>query len=219
MVGVCNNLAFGKVDKDSDIDLFIVAKSGRLFLVRIFVTLLFQVMGIRRHGDKVAGRFCLSFFVDEDRLDLSRIAIENDIYLALWIRTMEPVIDRGVMPKLIKENLWVRRYLGDGEMVFGKIVGSGGRLINSRGFLNLLRGGFDWIYNGSFGNAVEGILRRWQMSRSRKKMEKADDRASLIVERHILKFHNVDRRAYYRDLWYKKYGSYENVDLDRFCLL
>jgi len=50
-------------------------------------------------------------------------------------------------------------------------------------------------------------------------MEKADDRASLIVERHILKFHNVDRRAYYRDLWYKKYGSYENVDLDRFCLL
>ena len=209
MVAVCNNLAFGKVDERSDIDLFIVAKRGRLFVVRLFVTFLLHVMGVRRHGDKVAGRFCLSFFVDEDGMDMKGIAIDNDIYLAFWIRTMVPVIDDGISGEFLNANGWVVRYFEeDFEMDGSRVVGNGG------GFLNRV---FGWILGGWFGGRVEGVLKKWQIKRAKKKTENVDlSIARLVVEDHILKFHNVDRRREYRKKWFDKYGREEKLDLEKF---
>src|SRR3989338_10492249 len=96
LVAVCNNLAFGKVKEKSDIDLFIIAKSGRLFTVRILVTGILHCLGVRRHGKKIAGRFCLSFFVDDKNLNLEPIAIDKDVYLAYWIKNIRPVLDDGI---------------------------------------------------------------------------------------------------------------------------
>lgn len=208
MVAVCNNLAFGKVDEKSDIDLFIVAGRGRLFIVRLFVTFLLHVMGVRRHGKKVAGRFCLSFFVDEDGMDMRKIAIDNDIYLAFWVRTMVPLMDDGVSGEFLKENEWVRRYFADDfEMERNRVVGGGG----------ILNKVFGWMLGGWFGDKMEGVLKKWQMKRAKKKMEVVDmEVASLIVEDHILKFHNVDRRREYRKKWFDKYGVEEKLDLEKF---
>ena len=36
MVAVCNTLGYDNAAKDSDIDLFIIAKRGRLFIVRFY---------------------------------------------------------------------------------------------------------------------------------------------------------------------------------------
>jgi hypothetical protein len=208
MVAVCNNLAFGKVDGRSDIDLFVIAKRGRLFIVRIFVTFLLHVMGVRRHGKRVAGRFCLSFFVDEDGMDMKEIAIDNDIYLAFWVRTMLPVIDDGVSEEFLDKNEWVKRYFEeDFEM-------DGSRVIGSCGFLSRI---FGWILGGWFGDRIEGVLRKWQMGRAKKKALKVNaDVASLIVKDHILKFHNVDRRREYRKKWFDAYGRDEKLSLEKF---
>ncbi len=208
MVAVCNNLAFGKVDGRSDIDLFIVAKRGRLFIVRIFVTFLLHVMGVRRHGNKVAGRFCLSFFVDEDGMDMKEIAIDNDIYLAFWVRTMLPVIDDGVFGEFLNKNEWVKQYFeNDFDMDRSRVIGS-------CGFWGKI---FGWILNGWFGDRIERVLKKWQMGRAKKKaLEVNADVASLVVEDHILKFHNIDRRREYRKKWFDAYGRDEKLSLEKF---
>ncbi len=208
MVAVCNNLAFGKVDERSDIDLFIIAKRGRLFIVRLFVTFLLHVMGVRRHGGKVAGRFCLSFFVDEDGMDMKEIAIDNDIYLAFWVRTMFPVIDDGVSEEFLEKNEWVKRYFeNDFEMDKSRVIGGGGILSKI----------FEWILGGWFGDKIEGVLKKWQIKRANKKTENVDlSIASLVVEDHILKFHNIDRRREYRKKWFDAYGREEKLDLEKF---
>ena len=66
MVAVCNNLAFGNATEKSDIDIFIVSERDRLYTARTFAAALTHFTGTRRHGNKIAGRFCLSFFADED---------------------------------------------------------------------------------------------------------------------------------------------------------
>lgn len=43
----------------------------------------------------MAGNFCLSFFITTDAMNLSKIAIENDIYLYYWIYYMKPILVRG----------------------------------------------------------------------------------------------------------------------------
>lgn len=216
MVAVCNNLAFGKVDNGSDIDLFIVAKKGRLFLVRLMVTFLLHFKGVRRHGKKIAGRFCLSFFVDDSCLDLSRIAIENDIYLAYWIKTMMPVIDDGVFDKFIEKNKWCDRYFKNvEEFIKNRTKGIAEIkeiVLPEKKFLN-------WLLGGFFGDFLEFIIKKWQTKRALKKASKAGAQASLIVEDHMLKFHNVDRRQFYRDKWFSKYDSDVKLTEKRFLFL
>lgn len=203
MVAVCNNLAFGKVHKNSDIDLFIISKKNRLFIVRSFVTLFLQILGVRRHGKNIKARFCLSFFIDEESMDLSKIAIKNDIYLAYWVKSMVPLIERGVYKDFISKNRWAGYYFKNNE----EFCTGRNKIIKESVILNFFRKIFELILNRKFGDFLENKLKKWQIKRANKKINNAGDKSSIIVSDHILKFHNIDRRREYRRLWSKKYGN------------
>ncbi len=213
MVAVCNNLAFGRVDEKSDIDLFIVAKHGRLFLVRVMVTFLLQIMGVRRHGNKISGRFCLSFWVDDSALNLSSIALSQDIYLAFWVKTMKPVIDRGCFLRFWRENQWCDTYFEDLNLQpdFSHIIGE-------QFFLKAVRSFLNFVFRTGLGDFCELKLKNWQLRRAKQKMSLAGSEADLIVDEHILKFHNVDRRREYRGLWQRQYGE-AKITSERFLAL
>ncbi len=215
MVAVCNNLAFSKMDRSSDIDLFIVAKTGRLFMVRTLVTLLLHVFGVRRHGKKIRGRFCLSFFVDESALNMSGLAIKNDIYLAYWLKSMKPVIDFGVSRKIIKKNSWAMPFFFrrsdfkiDRKKVFRTSL-----------LMAFVRGIMQFFLGGKFGDYFESKLRFWQLKRAKVKANKLSQNSGVFISEHILKFHNVDRRRYYRAEWQKKYGRSSKITDKKFLKL
>jgi len=198
MVAICNNLAFSSLNENSDIDLFIVTKKGRLFFVRTLITGIFHLLGVRRHGDKVAGRFCLSFFVDDGFLDLSSVAIDDDVYLQVWIKTLIPVINDGVYDEFMQKNLWINHGFEQSTLLKKSIV------LNER---NYFRNFLDWMFNGLLGDLVERFLMTWQLKRARQKASLLPDSSNLIINEHVLKFHNFDRRREYRNLWRKKFGN------------
>lgn len=208
MVAVCNNLAFSNVKKTSDIDLFIVAKKGRLFLVRVLVIAVLHSLGVRLHGKKIAGRFCLSFFVDDSFLNLSSIAIENDVYLKLWIKTLVPVIDDGVSRDFFLANSWVN----DDFEEFDEMLRTDRKFLSVNGKFKSFVGK---LFGGRFGDLVELKLRNWQIGRARRKAAELPDSSNIIIGEHILKFHENDRRREYGGLWKKRYAD-EEVSLEKF---
>lgn len=210
LVAVCNNLAFGSVKEGSDIDLFVIAKTGRLFTARFLITVFFHFLGVRRHSKMVSGRFCLSFFVDNSYLNLSTIAKRDDYYLAYWIKNITPVIDSGISDQFLLVNDWIKPFFEKDE----KIELSYSRKIPYKitGFGRFL----EFCLNGKIGDFLEYVLRKWQISRARKKTLAIKDSSGLLVEEHILKFHNIDRREEYRDAWIKKYGSDSKLTKEKF---
>jgi hypothetical protein len=92
MVAVVNSLSMYATDDDSDIDLFIVTTRDSMWFVRTMTTLIFLIFGVWRHGEDIAGNFCLSFFITLDAMDMSKISIEDDIYLFYWLYHMRPVL-------------------------------------------------------------------------------------------------------------------------------
>jgi len=187
MVGVCNSLAFNNASNESDIDLFIVARTGRLFIVRFYTIILFSLLGVRRHGNKIAGRFCLSFYVDESAMNLENIQSgKEDIYLPFWVLTMRPLYGRKTYEKFVRENVWISKYFGR-------------TLSLARDFWrpNVLRaiGLFkEFVLKGKLGDRIEKKLRTIQLNRHEKRFSKLPLEASIVVNEHMLKFHNVDRR-------------------------
>jgi len=204
LVAVANNLAYDNPTKRSDIDLVIITKPGYMFIARTCLTISTHLFRMRRHGSKIRGRFCLSFYITEDNLDLEKIAIENDIYLAYWLKTLQPVCgDYQTYIDLMDHN---RKFL---ERFFATPLNYQKRHYRAnRGWVRKIRRFRERILRGKFGKWLEGKLRSWQMKRMQAKLEKMSKNegkeANIIISDKILKFHNIDRREYYKKRWIKK---------------
>ncbi len=108
MIWIWNSISMNCASADSDIDLYIVSDNNKMWLVRILITLIFQVLWVRKTPSKHAWRFCLSFFSTIDWMDFSTFKIEDDIYLYFWIIYFKPIfsIDKTYELFLLKNSSW-----------------------------------------------------------------------------------------------------------------
>jgi len=192
LVAVGNTLAMGWPKKNSDIDLLVVAPRNRLFTTRFFLTFWSQIFGIRRHGRKIAGRFCLSFFLAGNSLDLEKLKIaDNDIYLAFWAATLIPI--HGDSTEFFAANNWIRKYFPNLKLKTTT------RKFRRKNFC-------EKVLSGRFGNLVEQILRKWQLARASRKKQNSTKNA-VVISDEILKFHESDQREKFLREWQKRVNS------------
>ncbi|MFA6604013.1 MAG: hypothetical protein WCT10_04220 [Patescibacteria group bacterium] len=187
LVAVCNSLAFSNADEASDIDLFLICRPGTLWITRLIVAGLLQLFGLRPEPGREADRFCLSFIISEDRLDLSGLALPGgDPYLLYWTATLMPLYDAGgVMERLWNANAWVRTSL-PGAVPNPQADRRSVPVVAGTGWLlPLLR-------------RLDGFAKRWQTRRFPAAIrELANTDSRVVVADDILKFHVDDRRADY----------------------
>ncbi len=179
MIAVCNSLAFSFTNTESDIDLCIVTQRGRIWSTRLLLTGVLALMRARP-GEREKDPLCLSFFIAEDRLDLSLVKIgPEDPYLLYWIATLSPVLDRDeTCAKLHAANAWIRPNVPRVQRVQkaqSYVVAAPSRIPN-----------ISWI---------EPYAERFQRSRFPtvlRSMMNQDSR--VVVTDSMLKFHHNDRR-------------------------
>ncbi len=112
LVGVSGSLAIKNSKISDDIDLFIITSQNRLFLSRIFILLIFELLGKRRkRGEnvkKVAGKLCTNILLEETSLAQH----SSNIYLAHEVLQMKVLWEReGCYARFLEENEWAFRYL------------------------------------------------------------------------------------------------------------
>ena len=208
-VFVSNKLAYNNINEGSDIDLSIVIKSGRLWFARLLVSLWLLLWGQKRQGKRVAGRFCLNFFVTEENLDLSRVKIApQDPYLEFWLFTLAPVFDYGVLSRLAGANAWLRgRFPWYGESTYLAPIVRVNGLTRS---LQFLGEALFYLLWGPFG---EKLLRYWQLTRIKSKQKMPFP--SEVASDSMLKFHPQDKRFEISQAWAEKlsrlYGEIKKI--------
>jgi len=83
---LCNSISFNALDKNSDIDLFIIAEPRRIRTVKFRSMILFTLKWAKRFWKKSRKKICLSFFITSDSQNLYPISLSTlDIYLAYRI--------------------------------------------------------------------------------------------------------------------------------------
>lgn len=188
MVAICNSLSMYATKWNwSDIDLFIISSKNRLWLVRFLVTCIFHILWVRRYGDKIKDRFCISFLVSENAMDFSEFAIKNDIYLFYWIYFLKPIVNKdGTYEKFIKENktLWINELMLHGD--------NKAYILKSWRYISF----FDKCKIFDFLNYICKKILKNKTLRHKKRLW---DPFGLIVSDDILKFHDNDRRFEIRD--------------------
>ncbi len=184
-VAVCNSVALGTADKNSDIDLLIITEPNKLWTARIFSTLFLQILGVRRHGNKIAGRFCLSFFITENVLDFHNIALKpRDPYLAFWISSLVPIFGQESFQKISKLNtLFIQENANIIPKFNSEVLSLPIGESHIRSFLEIL-----------FGKWFEGAMKKLFLKRTEGKRDLLHDSSGTVITDDMLKFHNTDKR-------------------------
>lgn len=202
---VCNTVGAEQSVEDSDIDFLIITHPKRIWIVRFLTNFILRLWRLRTYGKRIKNRICLSFYLDAHHLSLSNYRIaEDDIHLAYWLYQMLPIYDPGnLYPKFLQANSWSRKFLPNLEKrpVFTE------RLIVADSKL-----GHTWkriwekMWGGIYGDIIEKQSRliQWMKLKSEIKNKVNRGDKGVIISDGIIKFHEQDARANYRQEWMKR---------------
>lgn len=201
-VFVCNNVGALRAEEDSDIDMFVVAAPGRMWLVRFFANIILRLFGLRTYGAKTKDRVCLSFFVDAHHLSLSGLrALPDDIHFAYWLHEMMPMYDpENLYDKFLEANSWTKEFLPNlgldrpSEYIFSIKDSAIGRTWKKM---------WEAMWRGAYGGILENQAKSFQLVQMKpsvkEKMNNGDK--GVVISDGVIKLHENDRRLEYKKKW------------------
>lgn len=187
-VCAANTMAWSHTTAQSDIDLFIVTKTGRIWSSRLLLVLPFLLSGNRPgHPQAVEQRdpFCFSFFSTTDALQMEPLKVDpDDYYLAYWMKSLVPMFDEGgVMGQLSALNKWA-------DVMLPNARTRDVHPVHTRAFRVRLP---------LAERLLEPFARSVQRQRFPKALrELANQDSRVIITDDILKFHDNDRRLEFK---------------------
>lgn len=194
MVAIGNTLAYDNVHENSDIDLFLVTRTNRVWTARAILLTWLSILGLRVRSVKKYLLFSPEFFVDEAALDLSLCAIANDYYLAYWLADLVPIWRVDQFDTLWAANRWLKDKLPVAYRSPNR-RSEFERPIKASWFA----WGLERVLAGRLGDRIEA----WARSRQRKIIARNQRRLginpSVITDDHVIKIHFNDRRAEVRE--------------------
>lgn len=191
MVLVSGSLAIGNSKNESDIDLIIIAKKGRIWIARTFITLLTSVLGVRRHKNKTENKICLNHYITDESLKIPFESLYNaQSYLHL-INIYNSEKDKKMFRKFQEENKWIGKYARNYKLA--KLGGL--RSIKRSKILGLVSGFFEIILSGRFGNYLEKKLSEIQSRRIKNDKLYKKSGGRITINNSQLEFHPDSHEA------------------------
>ncbi len=98
---ISGSMGKGVLHPDDDIDFFIVTQPGRLWIVKVLLTIFKRFFLLNSYRN-----FCLNYFVDVNSLSIT----ERNRFTATEIALVLPMYNNEVYKRFMQENSWCRKY-------------------------------------------------------------------------------------------------------------
>ena len=204
-VCLCNTMALGQSQDSGDLDFFVVAKAGTIWRTRFFMALPLKLLGVRPGNALAKDPVCLSFFVSDEELDMSRFMLENDDpYFRHWLLSLLPLHDDGVMSQMWERN---RSWIQKRHPLAKRWMATSCSYLGHTGYLPLHVKAGERNKNLSW---LEAWLKKIQWRKFPKAiLDLANKDTRVVVDDRALKFHVDDKREKFREKYYaicQQYG-------------
>lgn len=193
------SMALGNVHKDSDFDVIVGCRSGRIFTARFFSVLTFGAFHWRRkkinHRGQAADKICFNHFITEKS---SRLSPPRNIYWRELYRNLVPIFGRSdLLAAFYKANDW-----SGGPARFALRSKAGGPFLSREdqrhfsGTDSFIKKKAEMLLVGGFGDWVERILKNIQVKRVEKNLKFAGFQPRIKYDDEELEFHPDTRRIF-----------------------
>lgn len=194
-VYVCNSVAAEVPKENSDIDLFIITTKKRIWIVRFFTNLILLMARMRTRKNRSANSICLSFFVDEENLNMNKLKVaEDDVYLKYWLLQLLPLYDpENFKSKLLEENFGGHFSIDNFAPITNSALGRTWKRM------------WEKFWEGKYGDLIENQVHKIQIDIIRRRYKNIPiSSPSIMITDGVLKFHENDARMRLRDAWANK---------------
>jgi len=191
VVFASGSMALGNSVADSDVDVLIVLKGGRIWTGRFLVTALLHMLGARRHGKRIANRVCLNHFV----IDSAPAIPFRTMYTARLYTSVVPLIvnDKNAEQHFFDENSWMFDFLSAASRKLVPPVSV--RTLSDDGITRLVRRFLEFLLGGAGGNGVEWFLRAIQQRHIRINPLTASRQGHVVANDSMMSFHPESREG------------------------
>ena len=173
-VCISGSLSKGTMDRDGDIDYFIITEPGRLWIAR---TLLILFKKIFLFNSKKY--FCVNYFIDTENLTVP----DHNLFTATEIVFVKPMRDINWFNRFRESNQWVKLFYPNTSSTNDSIP------VSSQGSLKKL---FEYLFSGSFGEWLDERFMRITLKRWNRKFpdrKAADFDIDFRTRRSVSKHH------------------------------
>jgi len=191
-VAVSNTLAINNSRREADIDLFVIARAGKIWSARFWSIMPLYFFGKRPKPGATQDKYCFSYWVDANHLDIKPWKLEKDIYYIYWLATLMPVYDQ-IFHKFWLANDWVNYFLPN----FDYPKPNRRYLVIKSLILPL--------------PTLEKLFKKIQMLMmpDRLKLMSENQGSEVVINEGVLKFHPDDKRRYYQKIFNEKISPFD----------
>lgn len=180
LVMVMNGMAHGMVKESSDIDLFVVARSGRVWTVRAVMLVLLTLLGLRARPGKSSKRFSPEFFVDTDFMDMEVIGSQSTYLTSFWVGDFTPIVYPQNFSRFWSANSWLKRFLPMVYKTPNQFDGAGKVKLTVTKVV-------EWILGGRLGDTIEKNCFAWQKKIIENNLEQVGVQPGTIIDESVVK--------------------------------
>ncbi|MEK7579922.1 MAG: nucleotidyltransferase domain-containing protein [Patescibacteria group bacterium] len=162
LVFASGSLALSNTDEESDLDVLIVTKSGRIWITRFLTVFILSLLGARRtRYEKIApDKICLNHFITDKSLYIPR----KSIYTAQLYSRLVPITgEKDLIDRFFEANSWIRNYIP--KFPISNFQFPNKFQIPNSNFLKLIRNIEEKILDTKLGDWIERILKKYQLRR------------------------------------------------------
>jgi len=204
------SMALNNTEENSDFDLLVISKSGRLYTSRFFLWVISSVAGVRRKRfEKVApDKLCFNHYITDESLDIRHESLFN----AQTYSSLKPVmVDDEMIDRFFKSNFWINNYLYNfrPQKEFMR------RSVGGPWMFLLLGRIVEIILNTAVGDKLEDFLKERQQERIRNNPATYHGGGRIVftdqeLEFHPYSFEKIVLSKYKQDL--RRFGIISYVD-------
>ena len=137
-VFISGSMSKGFMDKNSDIDYFVITTPGRLWFCRTMLMLFKKMFLLNSHK-----YFCVNYFVDERHLEIP----DCNVFTATELVTLIPMYNYSLFEKILEANKWTKDFIPNAH--FADKINAG---IKQPSYLRYF---FEKIFSGFLGDKLD----------------------------------------------------------------
>lgn len=199
---ICNTLALENSNENSDIDLFIIAEKNKIWTARFISVMISKILNLRPKKYNQKNKICLSFYIDEENLNIEKVSKNHNIHFVYWVSQFVPIYNENkIFEKFFEENSWIKKYLNN---IFSFDTGYKRKIFITN--KNLF---FRKIFKKFLTNNLEKYLKKIQIKKLNKEIKnKLNLNDDVFIDGNIIKLHTNDRREQYKKEFEDKIKKY-----------
>ncbi|MBE0661989.1 MAG: nucleotidyltransferase domain-containing protein [Bacteroidales bacterium] len=194
-VYISGSLSKNYMDKESDIDYFIITKPGRLWLNRTLLVLFKRLFLFNSNRN-----FCINYVIDTDNLAIP----ERNVYAATETVLLLPMYNHKLFNDFLEANLWFREYYPNYSLPQQR----------TEPRIPLLKRLAEKMLDNALGDKLENYfyklsVRFWK--KKHKEMDKTLFERNLKSARGISRYHPQRQQFRILDVYYRKIREFETA--------